>query len=163
MKYVALIRGIGPVNPNMQGAKLKEFFEGLGFEKVKPVISSENIIFESNKANIIALEEKIEKELPKKLGFSKNTIIRSEEQLKQFISKKSFCWSSRRKTKLLIGKLFQRRERRIGDCSKYRCGENNRIYVKTGKRTWQRNYIQNLENSPPYIKSNRKLDIINLI
>jgi uncharacterized protein (DUF1697 family) len=90
MKYVALIRGIGPGNPNMHSAKLKEYFESLGFEKVKPIISSGNIVFESRKTNTKALEERIERELPKKLGFSRTTIVRTEGQLKELISKNPF-------------------------------------------------------------------------
>ncbi len=40
MKYVAFIRGVGPENPNMHGAKLKWFFEELGFKKVQTVLSN---------------------------------------------------------------------------------------------------------------------------
>ncbi len=39
MKYVALMKGIMPGNPNMHGSALKKFFEGLGFKNVRPVIS----------------------------------------------------------------------------------------------------------------------------
>lgn len=90
MKYVALLRGIGPSNPNMHQAKLKEFFESLGFKNVKPVISSGNVVFESNSKDQTALEKKIEAELPKKLGFSSSTIIRSQKQLLTLIRKDPF-------------------------------------------------------------------------
>lgn len=87
MKYVALIRGVGPGNPNMHQAKLKEFFESLGFSNVTPVISSGNVVFESNETDEPRLEEKIEKEMPKKLGFERSTIIRSETDLKKLVAK----------------------------------------------------------------------------
>lgn len=89
-KYVALIRGIGPLNPNMKSAKLKEFFEGLGFENVATVITSGNVVFESESNNEAALEDKIEKEMPKKLGFSRTTIIRSEQDLKKLVAKNPY-------------------------------------------------------------------------
>lgn len=47
-KYVALLRGIGPSNPNMHGAKLRGVLEGLGFRDVQSVISSGNVIFSSD-------------------------------------------------------------------------------------------------------------------
>lgn len=87
MKYLALLRGIGPGDPNMTGAKFKEFFENLGFENVIPVISSGNIVFESHEKNGTRLEELIEKELPQKLGFSRMAIVRSEAELKNFIAR----------------------------------------------------------------------------
>jgi len=90
MKYVALLRGIGPGNPNMHQAKLKEFFENLGFKNVKPVISSGNVVFESNEANSKALEDKIETKIPPKLGFKSTTIIRNEGELYKLIKKNPF-------------------------------------------------------------------------
>ncbi len=86
MKYVALIRGVGPGNPNMHQARLKEFFESLGFTGVKPVISSGNVVFESDSNNAKTLEDKIEEELPKKLGFLRTVIVRSESELKKLIA-----------------------------------------------------------------------------
>jgi len=90
MKYVALIRGVGPGNPNMHGEKLKEFFESLGFGNVKPIISSGNVVFESDETDERKIEDNIQKELPKKLGFSRMTIIRSEDDLRKFVATDPF-------------------------------------------------------------------------
>lgn len=107
MKYVALIRGIGPGNPNMHGDKLKEFFESLGHTNVTPVISSGNVVFESNSSNTHALEEKIEEELPKKLGFSKATIVRSEDDLRKFVATDPFKGVKDEKPNYLIVTFFK--------------------------------------------------------
>ncbi|MBA3630747.1 MAG: DUF1697 domain-containing protein [Actinobacteria bacterium] len=40
--YVALLRGIGPSNPNMRNDRLRAVFEDLGFSNVRAVISSGN-------------------------------------------------------------------------------------------------------------------------
>lgn len=90
MKYVALIRGVGPGNPNMTSVKFKEFFENIGFENIKTVISSGNVVFESEEEDTKKLEERIEKELPKKLGFSRTIIVRSEKYFKEFVAKDPF-------------------------------------------------------------------------
>jgi uncharacterized protein (DUF1697 family) len=89
-KYVALLRGIAPSNPNMRNDKLRGVFEKLGFTNVITVISSGNVVFESPSRNAKKLEETIEKALPEQLGFTSTTIIRSQKQLQQLANKKPF-------------------------------------------------------------------------
>jgi uncharacterized protein (DUF1697 family) len=90
MKYAAFIRGVGPENPNMHGAKLKWFFEELGFKNVQTVISSGNVIFESDNLDQSFLEKYIEENLPKKLNFSRAVIIRNHDQLKKLFNSEPF-------------------------------------------------------------------------
>jgi uncharacterized protein (DUF1697 family) len=89
-KYIALLRGIGPSNPNMRNEKLRGVFEELGFQNVQTVISSGNVLFQSSSKNVKALETKIEKAFPKKLGFTSTTIIRSQDELQSLIDKNPF-------------------------------------------------------------------------
>ncbi len=110
MKYVAFIRGIGPGNPNMHGQKLREFFESLGFENVTPVISSGNVVFESSETNAKNLEERVEEELPKRLGFSKAVIIRSESDLKKLVAKNPFKGIIDEKPNYLLVTFFKDRK-----------------------------------------------------
>ena len=110
MKYVALLRGIGPTNPNMHPAKLKHFFEGLGFKNVRPVIASGNVVFDSPAKNTRALEAKIEKGLPKKLGFSSTTIIRSKEELEKLVKKNPFKGVEDKKPNYLLVTFFKDRK-----------------------------------------------------
>ncbi|HLZ14798.1 MAG TPA: DUF1697 domain-containing protein [Candidatus Saccharimonadales bacterium] len=84
-KYAAMLRGIGPGNPNMTGEKFKQFFGGLGFTGVQVVLASGNIIFESPDSDEEALAERIENALPQKLGFNRSVIIRSEAELQSLI------------------------------------------------------------------------------
>lgn len=85
--YAALLRGIGPTNPNMHPKKLREAFEAMGFANVRTVISSGNVVFESASRDAAKLEGKIEKALPKLLGFKSATIIRSRKELDTLIAK----------------------------------------------------------------------------
>jgi uncharacterized protein (DUF1697 family) len=89
-KYVALLRGIAPTNPNMRNDKLRGVFEKLGFENVKTVISSGNVIFESPSRSVKKLEETIETALPEQLGFTSTTIIRSRGQMQKLVDKNPF-------------------------------------------------------------------------
>jgi uncharacterized protein (DUF1697 family) len=58
--YVALLRGIGPGNPNMTSAKLTDFLESLVFKQVATVITSGNVVFNSPSKDIDKLKAKIE-------------------------------------------------------------------------------------------------------
>lgn len=88
--YIALLRGIAPMNPNMKNEKLREVFEDLGFQNVKTVISSGNVIFDSSEKDSKKLEKLIEKTLPEKLGFTSSTIIRSKESLEKLVAQNPF-------------------------------------------------------------------------
>jgi uncharacterized protein (DUF1697 family) len=88
--YAALLRGILPTNPNMRNEKLRSVFERLGFKNVHTIISSGNVIFESNHKNIPLLEAKIEKELMKRLGIKCPVYIRSKKELEALVRKNPF-------------------------------------------------------------------------
>lgn len=85
MKYVALLRGIGPGNPNMRNEKLRGVLEDLGFRNVQSVISSGNIVFESNVTDTAKIESMLEEAWPKMLGFTSTTIIRNQSDLQKLI------------------------------------------------------------------------------
>jgi len=104
MKYVAFLRGIGPSNPNMRGAKLKEAAESAGFKNVQTLLASGNVIFESNITDQAKIETKLEQTWPKLLGFNSKTIVRSQEQLKALVKVDPYKGAehSNRKTYLLV-------------------------------------------------------------
>jgi uncharacterized protein (DUF1697 family) len=85
MRYVALLRGIGPSNPNMRNEKLRELFQKLGFRNVQTVISTGNVLFESPSRAVKALETTIEEGIQEHLGFTSTTIIRSCTQIRQLV------------------------------------------------------------------------------
>ena len=89
--YVAFLRGIMPTNPNMKSARLKQAFETLGFENVKTVIASGNVIFDSGSRSIAALEKKIENGLLEQLGFFSTTIIRSKKEIQDLVETNPFA------------------------------------------------------------------------
>lgn len=89
-RYVALLRGIMPTNPNMRNEKLRDVFESLGFSNVRTLISSGNVLFESKTVDMIAQEKKIEKALFDQLGIKSPAFIRSEAELARLIKKDPF-------------------------------------------------------------------------
>lgn len=90
-RYVALLRGIAPTNPNMHQARLVGVLKKLGLENVQAVISSGNVVFEYDKSDIGALEKRMEEAWPKMLGFKSATILRSEKQLKDLVKRDPYA------------------------------------------------------------------------
>lgn len=90
MKFVAMVRGIGPGNPDMTSSKLKSFFEEIGFSGVQVVLASGNVIFESSIGDTNALATHIEGALPQKLGFHRSVIVRSQSELQHLIDQDPF-------------------------------------------------------------------------
>jgi uncharacterized protein (DUF1697 family) len=90
VRHVALLRGIGPLNPNMRNEKLRGVFEGLGFCNVQTVISSGNVVFDTDSGDVSALEARIEAAWPEQLGFRSTTIIRTREQIQDLVARNPF-------------------------------------------------------------------------
>ena len=89
-RYVALLRGIGPTNPNMRNEKLCAVFKGLGFTDIEPVLASGNIVFASSVRSTAALETKIERALAAKLGLSLDVMVRGQPELEKMIKRDPF-------------------------------------------------------------------------
>jgi uncharacterized protein (DUF1697 family) len=113
MRYVALLRGIMPSNPNMHGEKLRSVFEELGFKNVTSVIASGNIIFDSPSKSTTALEKKIEDALPKKLGFKSTTIMRSQAEIEALVQRNPFKGVKDEKPNYLVVTFFKDRTKEL--------------------------------------------------
>jgi uncharacterized protein (DUF1697 family) len=80
-RYVALLRGIAPVDPRMRNVRLREVCEALGLRNVATVVSSGNVIFDADATDPGALETELEAAWPQRLGFESTSIVRTYEQL----------------------------------------------------------------------------------
>ena len=128
-KYVALLRGIAPTNPNMRNDKLRGVFEELGFANVKTVVSSGNVVFESPSRSVRKLEDRIEEALPKELGFKSTTIIRNQKQLQQLVDKNPFK-SREHSQKSSLNVTFLKKKRKVNIKFPYEI--DNRDYTLLG-------------------------------
>src|SRR5437762_9484260 len=82
-RHVAFLRGVIPTNCKM--ADLKRAFESAGFENVKTVLGSGNVVFDAPAASIPVLERRIEAALEKQLGKSFLTIVRPVQKLRAML------------------------------------------------------------------------------
>jgi uncharacterized protein (DUF1697 family) len=73
------------MNPAMSNANLRAVAEDLGLEKVATVISSGNVVFESDTTDRAGLETTLEAAWPEKLGFESTTILRNREELDRLV------------------------------------------------------------------------------
>lgn len=89
-RFVALLRGIAPSNPNMTNDKLRGVFVRLGFEQVGSVLASGNIVFQSDEDDVPALEQRIQQALSEQLGIAGGTIIRSLPELRALLDSDPF-------------------------------------------------------------------------
>src|SRR4051812_4331032 len=91
IRYVALLRGInvgGHKPVKMEG--LKKSFEAVGFEKVKTVLASGNVLFETEVADEEVLVAQIGARLKKDLGHEVGVLVRSMEEIQSLVERNPF-------------------------------------------------------------------------
>jgi uncharacterized protein (DUF1697 family) len=70
--------------------RLRQSFEGLGFEQVKTYIQSGNVVFKAGKGSAVALGKKIEDRIVSDFGFSASVIVRTSAELGDIIAANPF-------------------------------------------------------------------------
>jgi uncharacterized protein (DUF1697 family) len=88
-RYVALLRGVSPVNASMPA--LKACFETAGFSGVRTVLSSGNVLFDARAAKDAALEARIEAAMQRSLGRAFYTIVRPVAALQLLVKQDPFA------------------------------------------------------------------------
>ena len=83
-RYVAFLRGVSPLNAKMP--RLKACFESAGFTNVRTVLSSGNVIFDSEQTDQAQIEDMAEKAMGKVMEKAFYTIVRSVTELKLLLA-----------------------------------------------------------------------------
>src|SRR5688500_3321252 len=83
-RYAAFLRGVSPMNAKM--LELKKAFEAAGFDEVKTVRSSGNVVFSARAASEASLQRKAEDAMEKRLGTRFLTIVRSIDDLRKLLA-----------------------------------------------------------------------------
>lgn len=89
-RYAALLRGIGPSNPNMANDKLRGVLGSLGMEQVASVLASGNLVFTAPEQDVPALEARIQQALHETLGIPGGTIVRELGELRALLDSDPF-------------------------------------------------------------------------
>ena len=88
-RYVALLRGVSP--QNAKSADLVRAFESAGLTKVRTVLSSGNVVFDSRTSSEARLTRQIEDALQQSLGRSFRTILRTRAFLQELLDADPFA------------------------------------------------------------------------
>jgi uncharacterized protein (DUF1697 family) len=83
-RYAAFLRGVMPTNCKMPA--LRAAFEAAGFEDVRTLLASGNVVFTAGKASEAALEKKAEAAMVKHLGKAFFTIVRPVDALRELLA-----------------------------------------------------------------------------
>lgn len=82
-RYIALLRGVSPMNAKMP--ELKRVFESVGFSNVKTVLSSGNVVFDSRSKSDASIAKQAEKAMSEELDRTFLTIVRPVSALTELI------------------------------------------------------------------------------
>lgn len=88
-RYLALLRGVSPLNAKMP--ELRRSFERAGFTKVRTVLSSGNVAFDTEAAALAELERLAEEAMQAELGRSFRTIVRTAAHLQELLAADPFA------------------------------------------------------------------------
>jgi uncharacterized protein (DUF1697 family) len=91
IKYAAFLRGI-----NVGGHKtvpmeqLKKTFESLGFQNIRTLLASGNVLFDAPKKSLVELARKIGEGLEKTFGFEIGVLVRTIDEIQKLIDSAPF-------------------------------------------------------------------------
>jgi uncharacterized protein (DUF1697 family) len=88
--FVALVRGVGPTNPNMRNEKLAAALKRIGCTDIAPVLASGNLVFRSPARSTRTLETRIERAFTEHLGLHCDVIVRSQPELARIVKQDPF-------------------------------------------------------------------------
>lgn len=83
-RFTAFLRGVSPMNAKMP--ELKAAFESAGFANVRTVLSSGNVVFDTDLADERAIERRVEETMACRLGRSFYTVVRPCAHLEALVS-----------------------------------------------------------------------------
>jgi uncharacterized protein (DUF1697 family) len=87
-KYVALLRGINVGgNKKVEMSKLKQVFENLKFSNVSTYINSGNVIFSTDRADLVSMTTEVENAIEEKFGFKAPTLLVDSKIIKNICEK----------------------------------------------------------------------------
>jgi uncharacterized protein (DUF1697 family) len=88
-QYVAFPRGINAGHP-MKMAELRAVFESLGYESVRTVLASGNVLFETKRTAEATLTRRVEKALSDTFGARIPVVIRTRAELERLAAANPF-------------------------------------------------------------------------
>jgi uncharacterized protein (DUF1697 family) len=83
-RYAAFLRGVSPMNARMPD--LIAAFQAAGFDEVRTVLASGNVVFGARAAPVAALERRAEEAMTRHLGKAFPTVVREVDALRALLA-----------------------------------------------------------------------------
>jgi len=90
-RYIALLRAVNVAGRNMVAmGDLRDLVTKLGFDDVRSILQSGNLVFTGRDPPAAEIEQLLEKETAKRLGLETNFFVRSDDEWNTIIEKNPF-------------------------------------------------------------------------
>jgi uncharacterized protein (DUF1697 family) len=89
--YAAFLRGVNLGKRTVKSADLKAALENIGLAKVRTLIASGNVLFETRAADRTKLRSTLEKTLEAAFGFNIGVVLRSLDEIRAMIASNPFA------------------------------------------------------------------------
>jgi len=101
--YIALLRAINVGGrTRVPMSDLRDLLGALGFARVKSLLQSGNLLFQSSRRTDAALERLLERETEKRLGVSVDYFVRTADELQTIIARNPFPHAAERDPSHLV-------------------------------------------------------------
>jgi uncharacterized protein (DUF1697 family) len=101
--HIALLRGINVgTAKRVPMAELREICTGLGYTNVSTLLNSGNVVFTAGRVTPARAEERIEKAILARFGFSSRVTVITAEELAAIVQENSLCDAATDHSRLLI-------------------------------------------------------------
>jgi len=108
MKYVMLLRGMGPGDPEFNNQTICQCLESLGYDKVSSLQASGNYLFETDESDIAKLETDIEDAIELRVGYRRAAVVRSAEYVADLMKLDPFKGMSHGESSYLLVTFMKR-------------------------------------------------------
>jgi uncharacterized protein (DUF1697 family) len=80
-RYIALLRGVNVGGITIRSADLRALFEELGFDDVRTVLASGNVVFSTDRSDAAKLKSRIERALSERFGYDAWIVLVAHDRL----------------------------------------------------------------------------------
>src|SRR5437660_1587947 len=91
IKYIVFLRGINMIGHRpVKMSVVQKIFEDLGYQNIKTIGASGNVLFETSKENHITLGKEIEEKLEKATGHPIKVVLRTIPEVESLVKSDPF-------------------------------------------------------------------------
>ncbi|MFL9840256.1 DUF1697 domain-containing protein [Sphingomonas sp. ST-64] len=102
MRWAAMLRGINLGKRQLKSAELRSVVEGLGFDDVKTLLASGNVVFTAPGATAEGLEAQLHDALARATGLKSEVFVRTPQEMDSVVAANPFPDAARERPSFLV-------------------------------------------------------------